>query len=96
MMGVMKPKPGSKTRLNSFRGRFVLVGAGKMGGAMLDGWLARGLDPACITVLDPQPSKRAIALVKRGIKLNAPRPARADVIVVAVKPQDAASVMTAL
>ena len=25
--------------------RFVLVGAGKMGGAMLEGWLARGLDP---------------------------------------------------
>ena len=23
----------------------VLVGAGKMGGAMLDGWLARGLAP---------------------------------------------------
>ena len=31
----------------------LLVGAGKMGGAMLDGWLARGARPAQVTVLDP-------------------------------------------
>ena len=30
--------------LKAFRGTLVLVGAGKMGGALLDGWLARGLD----------------------------------------------------
>jgi pyrroline-5-carboxylate reductase len=32
-------------RLGEFRGALVLVGAGKMGSAMLEGWLARGLDP---------------------------------------------------
>ena len=31
----------------------LLVGAGKMGGAMLDGWIRRGLDPHWVMVLDP-------------------------------------------
>ena len=35
----------------------VLVGAGKMGGAMLDGWLARELRRKKIIVLEPQPGK---------------------------------------
>jgi pyrroline-5-carboxylate reductase len=34
----------------------VLVGAGKMGSAMLQGWLARGLDPARVAVIEPQPA----------------------------------------
>ena len=34
----------------------VLLGCGKMGGAMLSGWLARGLDPAAVHVIDPNPS----------------------------------------
>ncbi len=33
----------------------VLVGAGKMGGAMLAGWLARGLDPTGVVIVDPSP-----------------------------------------
>ena len=32
-----------------------LVGAGKMGGAMLAGWLEAGLDPRATTILDPAP-----------------------------------------
>ena len=31
----------------------LLVGAGKMGGAMLERWLARGLDASEVTILDP-------------------------------------------
>lgn len=31
----------------------LIVGAGNMGGAMLDGWLAGGLDPARFTILSP-------------------------------------------
>ena len=31
--------------LRNFSGLLTLVGAGKMGGALLDGWLARGLPP---------------------------------------------------
>ena len=34
----------------------VLLGCGKMGSALLSGWLAGGLDPAAVTVLDPNPS----------------------------------------
>jgi pyrroline-5-carboxylate reductase len=67
----------------------VLVGAGRMGGAMLRGWLrdlgAAGL--SAITVVEPQPD----AEIKRAadqklIALNT-TPAPADIIVLAVKPQ---------
>ena len=33
----------------------LLVGAGKMGSAMLEGWLGLGLDPKYAAVLEPQP-----------------------------------------
>ena len=46
---------GART-LAGLSGTIVLVGAGKMGGAMLDGWLALGLDPQSVVVLEPQPS----------------------------------------
>ncbi len=49
----------------------VLVGAGKMGGSMLEGWLANGMAPAGVTVLDPRPSDEMTRLCKeRGIALN--------------------------
>ena len=43
--------------LASLTGTLVLVGAGKMGGAMLDGWLRLGLDPKQVVVIEPQPTK---------------------------------------
>lgn len=68
----------------------VLVGAGKMGGAMLDGWLAMGLPEDRITVLDPLPSPDLVKLCEtREIKLN-PSVARVkapQVLVLAIKPQ---------
>jgi pyrroline-5-carboxylate reductase len=76
--------------LGKFRGTLVLVGAGKMGGAMLDGWLASGLKPKQITVIEPQPGKALKALTRRGIKLNPKgKAAAAAAIVIAVKPQAA-------
>src|SRR6266702_1632204 len=51
------PKP-----LRKFSGRLVLLGAGKMGSAMLDGWLARGVKLKQITVIEPQPGKAIKAL----------------------------------
>ncbi len=45
-----RPKTIDKP-LRKFPGRLVLLGAGKMGLAMLDGWLARGLDPRKLTIL---------------------------------------------
>lgn len=66
-----------------------LVGAGKMGGAMLAGWLAAGLDPRAVTVVDPHPSDTMRALAERsGVSLNPPGlPAPPEVLVLAIKPQ---------
>jgi len=70
--------------------RLVLVGGGKMGGAMLEGWLKRGLSAASIVVLDPKPSDWLVDLRRRyGFALN-PDPAGlgdAGVLVLAIKPQ---------
>lgn len=77
-------------RLGEFRGTLVLVGAGKMGSAMLDGWLGRGLDPKKITVIEPQPVKAVKALARRGVKFNPKNKIGvASAIVIAVKPQSA-------
>jgi len=83
MMTVAKP-------LRKFSGRLVLVGAGKMGSAMLEGWRARGLKPGQITVIEPQPGKTLKALARRGLKLNPKgKTAEASAVVIAVKPQTA-------
>ena len=60
---------------------------------MLDGWVARGLAPKRIVIVEPQPTKPVKALTRRGAKLN-PKPgpkavAEAAAIVIAVKPQTA-------
>jgi pyrroline-5-carboxylate reductase len=67
----------------------LLIGAGKMGGAMLEGWLANGMQPAQIAVLDPYPSPRMIALAEQGLRLSPPLEGlgRIDVVVLATKPQ---------
>jgi pyrroline-5-carboxylate reductase len=66
----------------------VLVGAGKMGGSMLEGWLANGMKPAGVTVLDPRPSDEMARLCKeRGISLNRSAPNSPEVVVLAIKPQ---------
>ena len=70
-------------------GPIVLAGAGKMGGAMLAGWLAQGLDAKRVVVIEPHPSDDIRALVTKGIRLN---PSPKDVgavatLVVALKPQ---------
>jgi pyrroline-5-carboxylate reductase len=68
----------------------VLVGAGKMGGALLEGWIGLGVDPAAMTVIEPQPTPQIAALAARGLRLNpVGATGRADAIVVAVKPQTA-------
>src|ERR1700722_10384968 len=76
----------------------LLVGAGKMGGALLEGWLALGLDPKYAAVLEPQPSRELSALAGRGLRLNqaASVLGEASAIVIAVKTQIASEVMPAL
>jgi pyrroline-5-carboxylate reductase len=75
--------------LENINGNVLLVGAGKMGGAMLAGWLARGLDPKRVAVIEPHPSAEINALSAKGVRLN---PSPGDVgtvatLVVALKPQ---------
>ncbi len=65
----------------------VLLGCGKMGTALLEGWLGAGLAPSAVTVLEPQPSARLQALAGEGLRLNAELPAAPAVAVLAVKPQ---------
>jgi len=79
-----------------FSGTLVLVGAGKMGGAMLEGWLALGLDPAKIAIMEPKPSDNITALAARGVRLNPASVNDASVIVIAIKPQEAAAVVPTL
>ena len=81
-------------------GSLVLVGAGKMGTAMLDGWLAQGLSAKKLIVIEPQPGKPLKALARRGTQLN-PKPgpkAKADAgaIIIAVKPQTAPEAVPSL
>lgn len=87
MIARMK-KPAKAAKLD-LPGPLLLVGAGKMGQAMLDGWLARGLNPRKVVVVEPQPVKTIKALAKRGAKVNPKTPGQAAAIVIAVKPQTA-------
>jgi pyrroline-5-carboxylate reductase len=84
--------------LADFAGSLLLVGAGKMGSALLEGWLALGLDRKKIAVLEPQAGKELTALAAGGLRLNPSADAvgQASAIVLAVKPQTAPAVMPAL
>jgi pyrroline-5-carboxylate reductase len=75
--------------LAQISGPIVLAGAGKMGGAMLAGWLAQGLDPKHVGVIEPHPSDDIRALAAKGVRLNpSPRDiGAAGTLVVALKPQ---------
>lgn len=71
----------------------VLLGCGKMGSAMLQGWLAQGLGRNSVTVLEPHPSDW---LEAQGIRLNRPLPKTPAVVLIAVKPQMMAEALPAL
>jgi pyrroline-5-carboxylate reductase len=91
-----RAKVGGKP-LRHFPGRIVLLGAGKMGSAMLEGWLGHGLDPRKLTVLEPQPTKTVKALTRRGVALNPKgKTLTASAVVIAVKPQSAPEAVRSL
>lgn len=85
--------------MESFPASLVLAGAGRMGGAMLRGWLGRGLAPGAISVLEPEPGEELARLAAgTGFALNRPGPAP-QVLVLAIKPQaldEAAAALAAL
>jgi len=75
--------------LQNLKGTIALAGAGKMGGAMLTGWLAGGLDARHVVVIEPSPSPEIAAFAAKGIRLNpsAKDTGTVETLVVAVKPQ---------
>lgn len=73
----------------------VLVGCGKMGGAMLDGWLAQGIAPASVLVIDPHAQGLPAGVTVIATADDMPAGTRADVVVLAVKPQMMADVLPA-
>jgi pyrroline-5-carboxylate reductase len=83
--------------LSDFDGTVVLVGAGKMGGALLVGWHRLGLKFDNIVAIEPQPSAEIITLGERGLRINpALDTIAASAIVIAVKPQVAPEVVPPL
>jgi pyrroline-5-carboxylate reductase len=75
--------------LAQVEGTVILAGAGKMGGAMLSGWLAQGLDATRIVVIEPQPSDDLRAHLGEGVRLNSSPQDAGSVaaFVIALKPQ---------
>jgi pyrroline-5-carboxylate reductase len=72
-------------QLNDIAGPgLVLLGCGKMGSAMLAGWLQQGLSPASVWVIDPVPSAWVLA---QGVHVNAGIPTQPAIALIAVKPQ---------
>lgn len=73
--------------LKTFPRRLLLVGCGNMAGAMLDRWLAAGLDPAQVAVVDP------LAAARKGVVQHASlgewqaADGNADWIMLGMKPQ---------
>lgn len=81
------------------QGTILLVGCGKMGGALLDGWFKRGLSPVDAIVVEPAgrdsvtacSDHRALTVLPH--MSDVPRDFRPDVILFAVKPQTADQVI---
>ncbi len=97
-MSALHPSAGESPDLRDLSGLLVLVGAGKMGGALLDGWLRSGLDPSNVAVIEPNLSPQISALAGRGVRLNPDAAAltRVAAVVIAVKPQIADQVLPAI
>ena len=69
----------------------LLVGCGKMGGAMLRGWIANGADPKIVVVVEPADALRA-GLEGTGVTVvssadEIPAGFMPDCVILAVKPQ---------
>ncbi|SFR41172.1 pyrroline-5-carboxylate reductase [Litoreibacter janthinus] len=62
----------------------VLLGCGKMGSALLEGWLKGGIDASAVYVLDPNPSDWVKA---QGVHINDNLPENPAIALLAVKPQ---------
>jgi pyrroline-5-carboxylate reductase len=68
----------------------LMLGAGRMGGAILDGWRKTGaFSPEDLIIVDPRPGEAALEAADAGVSLNPPDAdlARARTVLLCVKPQ---------
>ncbi len=77
--------------------KLLLVGCGKMGGALLTGWLAQGVEAADVVVVEPAADPSRVAAVP-GVAMvdsadDVPAGFLPDVVIFAVKPQVMAEVV---
>ena len=78
-------------------GRLLLIGCGKMGGALLSGWLERGVAADRVTVVEPH-APAVADIAARGVQVVTSLDERGDtpppsVVVLAVKPRKMDAVM---
>jgi pyrroline-5-carboxylate reductase len=73
--------------------RLLLVGCGKMGGAMLDGWLARGLGASDVIVAEPVEALRPGKAGLRSVASSQDVQETPEIVVLAVKPQSMDAVL---
>jgi pyrroline-5-carboxylate reductase len=73
--------------------KLLLVGCGKMGGAMLDGWLSRGLAAADAIVAEPVEALRPNKPGLRSVASSQEVRETPEIVVLAVKPQSMAAVL---
>ena len=81
------------------KNRQLLVGGGKMGAALLTGWLERGAEPENLFVVEPSDEARGIAASQGVTAVRSPSDLPSgfapDVVIFAVKPQVIAEVVPA-
>lgn len=84
---------------SSAEGPILLIGAGRMGGALLKGWLAQGVKPGQIFVQEPSAAPEMIEFMKSaGVTAGTPPalPSPPAVMLLAVKPQVMDAVLPAV
>lgn len=67
--------------------RILLVGCGKMGGALLAGWLEQGLPPSDIVIVDPNVSEFPASVRQVADYRQLPADFSPEIVLLAVKPQ---------
>ncbi len=90
-------KSGTKSEKKSDP-KILLIGAGKMGLALLSGWVENFIKAENVFVIEPHPSQELESLGAGGLRLNPPtselKSFQPDCVVIAVKPQMAEKVLT--
>lgn len=92
ILAFRRNEPGRRMQ-DIVKSGIVILGCGKMGTALLTGWLAAGVPPASVWVIEPAPGAW---LKASGVHLNAVLPAAPDVALLAVKPQMMGAALPAL